>query len=152
MNNTKYLTEFSEEEQARFAQMSLAELVFSARAVGILNNYHLQFVGELASMTERELLNLRNCGRRSCNEFKSQLATLGLRLAAPKVKTTVCKTNNTYLVLWHQRHGVDHFLVRSVKPPTIKEIVKRLELPLDLHFNERIEISQVNKTIDLDKL
>ena len=154
MSNTKYLAEFSEEEQLSFSRMRLEELEFSARACGILAAYDIQTVKQLASMDERSVLKLRNCGRRSLNEFKEQLAKLGLCLAAepPPVKCTSWLTNNTYLVLWHHRYGTDHFLVRAAKPPTTKDVIQKLALAFEPEFRERLDIYPTNKVVDLDKI
>jgi DNA-directed RNA polymerase subunit alpha len=50
------------------------------RAANCLNNANITTVGQLAMKTEAEMLKYRNFGKKSLNEIKEKLASLGLSL------------------------------------------------------------------------
>ncbi len=60
--------------------MSVNEIELSVRAANCLNNANITTVGQLAMKTEAEMLKYRNFGKKSLNEIKEKLATLGLSL------------------------------------------------------------------------
>jgi DNA-directed RNA polymerase subunit alpha len=60
--------------------MSVNEIELSVRAANCLNNANITTVGQLAMKTEQEMLKYRNFGKKSLNEIKDKLATLGLSL------------------------------------------------------------------------
>ena len=71
------------EEQARLRKllnMSVNEIELSVRAANCLNNANIITVGQLAQKTEQEMLKYRNFGKKSLNEIKEKLTTLGLSL------------------------------------------------------------------------
>jgi DNA-directed RNA polymerase subunit alpha len=55
-------------------------LPISVRTHHGLRSADIKFVGELVQCTERELLKIKNFGRKSLNEVKAILADLGLSL------------------------------------------------------------------------
>jgi len=59
---------------------SVADLPLSVRASQGLRYADIQYVGELVQCTERELLEIRNFGRKCLNEVKTILARMGLSL------------------------------------------------------------------------
>ena len=60
--------------------MSVNEIELSVRAANCLNNANITTVGQLAMKTEAEMLKYRNFGKKSLNEIKDKLTTLGLSL------------------------------------------------------------------------
>ncbi len=60
--------------------MSVNEIELSVRAANCLNNANITTVGQLAMKTEQEMLKYRNFGKKSLNEIKDKLTTLGLSL------------------------------------------------------------------------
>ncbi|MGO9454734.1 MAG: DNA-directed RNA polymerase subunit alpha C-terminal domain-containing protein [Candidatus Binataceae bacterium] len=58
----------------------VANLPLSVRASQGLRYADIQHVGELVQCTERELLEIRNFGRKCLNEVKTVLAQMGLSL------------------------------------------------------------------------
>src|SRR6266540_960127 len=85
----KNAVEFEEEvtkqddEKAKLKKllnMSVNEIELSVRAANCLNNANITTVGQLAMKTEAEMLKYRNFGKKSLNEIKEKLATLGLSL------------------------------------------------------------------------
>jgi DNA-directed RNA polymerase subunit alpha len=60
--------------------MSVNEIELSVRAANCLNNANITTVGQLAMKTEAEMLKYRNFGKKSLNEIKEKLASLGLSL------------------------------------------------------------------------
>jgi DNA-directed RNA polymerase subunit alpha len=60
--------------------MSVNEIELSVRAANCLNNANITTVGELATKTEQEMLKYRNFGKKSLNEIKEKLQSLGLTL------------------------------------------------------------------------
>ena len=84
--------------------MSVNEIELSVRAANCLNNANITTVGQLAMKSEAEMLKYRNFGKKSLNEIKEKLSTLGLTLGmtfdadtleAPKEDTAAAepKTN-----------------------------------------------------------
>jgi DNA-directed RNA polymerase subunit alpha len=59
---------------------SVEELELSVRSYNCLKNANIQTIGELVQKTEAEMLRTKNFGRKSLNEIKDILATMGLSL------------------------------------------------------------------------
>jgi DNA-directed RNA polymerase subunit alpha len=85
----KNAIEFEEEETRqddersklrKLLNMSVNEIELSVRAANCLNNANITTVGQLAMKTEAEMLKYRNFGKKSLNEIKDKLTTLGLGL------------------------------------------------------------------------
>jgi DNA-directed RNA polymerase subunit alpha len=64
----------------KLLNMSVNEIELSVRAANCLNNANITTVGQLAMKTEQEMLKYRNFGKKSLNEIKEKLASLGLLL------------------------------------------------------------------------
>jgi DNA-directed RNA polymerase subunit alpha len=64
----------------KLLNMSVNEIELSVRAANCLNNANITTVGQLAMKTEAEMLKYRNFGKKSLNEIKDKLTTLGLSL------------------------------------------------------------------------
>src|SRR5512141_2940267 len=64
----------------KLLNMSVNEIELSVRAANCLNNANITTVGQLAMKSEQEMLKYRNFGKKSLNEIKEKLATLGLTL------------------------------------------------------------------------
>jgi DNA-directed RNA polymerase subunit alpha len=64
----------------KLLNMSVNEIELSVRAANCLNNANITTVGQLGMKTEQEMLKYRNFGKKSLNEIKEKLATLGLTL------------------------------------------------------------------------
>jgi DNA-directed RNA polymerase subunit alpha len=85
----KHAVEFEEvadkqdDERARMKKllnMSVNEIELSVRAANCLNNANITTVGQLAMKSEAEMLKYRNFGKKSLNEIKDKLSSLGLGL------------------------------------------------------------------------
>ena len=59
---------------------SVEELELSVRSYNCLKNANIQTIGELVQKTEAEMLKTKNFGRKSLNEIKEILASMGLAL------------------------------------------------------------------------
>ena len=59
---------------------SVEELELSVRSYNCLKNANIQTIGELVVKTEAEMLKTKNFGRKSLNEIKEILASMGLSL------------------------------------------------------------------------
>src|SRR5437762_11035749 len=59
---------------------SVEELEMSVRSYNCLKNANIQTIGELVQKTEAEMLKTKNFGRKSLNEIKEILGTMGLSL------------------------------------------------------------------------
>jgi DNA-directed RNA polymerase subunit alpha len=55
-------------------------LELSVRSANCLQNANIRFIGELVMKTEGEMLKTKNFGRKSLNEIKDTLASMGLSL------------------------------------------------------------------------
>ncbi len=64
----------------KLLNMSVNEIELSVRAANCLNNANITSVGQLSMKTEAEMLKYRNFGKKSLNEIKDKLASLGLSL------------------------------------------------------------------------
>ena len=76
-------TDAQDEERTKMKKllnMSVNEIELSVRAANCLNNANITSVGQLAMKTEQEMLKYRNFGKKSLNEIKEKLQTLGLGL------------------------------------------------------------------------
>ena len=68
------------ERLKKLVNMSVNEIELSVRAANCLNNANISTVGELASKTEADMLKYRNFGKKSLDEIKEKLVSLGLSL------------------------------------------------------------------------
>ena len=59
---------------------SVEELALSVRSYNCLKNANIQTIGELVQKTEAEMLKTKNFGRKSLNEIKEILSSMGLSL------------------------------------------------------------------------
>ena len=59
---------------------SVEELELSVRSYNCLKNANIQTIGELVQKTEAEMLKTKNFGRKSLNEIKEILSSMGLGL------------------------------------------------------------------------
>jgi DNA-directed RNA polymerase subunit alpha len=59
---------------------SVEELELSVRSYNCLKNANIQTIGELVQKSEAEMLKTKNFGRKSLNEIKEILSTMGLSL------------------------------------------------------------------------
>jgi DNA-directed RNA polymerase subunit alpha len=59
---------------------SVDELELSVRSANCLQNANIRYIGELVQKTEPEMLKTKNFGRKSLNEIKELLASMGLSL------------------------------------------------------------------------
>jgi DNA-directed RNA polymerase subunit alpha len=64
----------------KLLNMSVNEIELSVRAANCLNNANITTVGQLAMKSEQEMLKYRNFGKKSLNEIKDKLSSLGLSL------------------------------------------------------------------------
>jgi len=64
----------------KLLNMSVNEIELSVRAANCLNNANITTVGHLAMKSESEMLKYRNFGKKSLNEIKEKLQSLGLTL------------------------------------------------------------------------
>lgn len=80
----EYLIEMREEPHATTLNANLfrpiEELNFSVRSANCLQSADLRYVGELVQRTESDLLKTKNFGRKSLNEIKDALTSMGLEL------------------------------------------------------------------------
>src|SRR5438094_4411065 len=73
-------TERSLDKMGAQLNRSVEELELSGRSYNCLKNANSQTIGELVQKTEAEMLRTKNFGRKSLNEIKEILATIGLSL------------------------------------------------------------------------
>jgi DNA-directed RNA polymerase subunit alpha len=59
---------------------SVEELELSVRSYNCLKNANIQTIGELIQKSEQEMLRTKNFGRKSLNEIKEILGSMGLSL------------------------------------------------------------------------
>src|SRR5688572_31345973 len=76
----------------KLLNMSVNEIELSVRAANCLNNANITTVGQLALKTEAEMLKYRNFGKKSLNEIKEKLSSLGLTLGM-NIDSTLLEAN-----------------------------------------------------------
>jgi DNA-directed RNA polymerase subunit alpha len=64
----------------RYLLKKVDELELSVRSANCLKNDNIIYIGDLVQKTETEMLRTPNFGRKSLNEIKEVLASMGLRL------------------------------------------------------------------------
>ncbi|MHC5077249.1 MAG: DNA-directed RNA polymerase subunit alpha C-terminal domain-containing protein, partial [Planctomycetota bacterium] len=69
-----------DEELAQKLQMPIQELELSVRSSNCLESIEVETVGQLAKMTDAELLKIRSFGKTSLVEIKRKLSDIGLTL------------------------------------------------------------------------
>jgi DNA-directed RNA polymerase subunit alpha len=77
------VVEVSDEEKGALYEKlgkSVDEMELSVRSYNCLKNANIRTIGELVQKTESEMLKTKNFGRKSLNEIKEILATMGLSL------------------------------------------------------------------------
>src|SRR5579863_2174053 len=76
--NFEELPQTAEEPAERAAGQMNEELELSVRSYNCLKNANIQTIGDLVQKTEAEMLRTKNFGRKSLNEIKEILSSLGL--------------------------------------------------------------------------
>ena len=69
-----------DDELQRMLDRSLADLELSVRARNCLDSANLQTLRDLVSLSESEVMKLKNLGKTSLTEIKTRLAERGLSL------------------------------------------------------------------------
>ena len=77
---TKPVAREEDSKLKKLLNMSVNEIELSVRAANCLNNANITTVGQLAMKSEAEMLKYRNFGKKSLNEIKDKLSSLGLSL------------------------------------------------------------------------
>ena len=72
--------EDGEESWPPFLDKNVEDLELSVRSANCLKNAQIQYIGQLVTKTDAEMLKTKNFGRKSLNEIKSLLAEHGLSL------------------------------------------------------------------------
>lgn len=71
---------FGGDVELRAPDARIEELDFSVRTYNCLKKANILTIGELVQITEQDLMNIRNFGRKSLNEVKDKIEQLGLSL------------------------------------------------------------------------
>jgi len=77
----------------RLLTMSISEIELSVRAANCINSANIKSIGELVRKSEVDLLKYRNFGKKSLNEIKAIIETMGLYLGM-NVEEIINKENN----------------------------------------------------------
>lgn len=80
--NTRQVTaELNKDEQTEILKIGISELDLSVRPFNILRRKGIQTVGQLVAMTENDLMELKNMGKRSLEEIQKKIHSMGLHFA-----------------------------------------------------------------------
>ncbi|NLK07761.1 MAG: DNA-directed RNA polymerase subunit alpha [Firmicutes bacterium] len=79
-HDLEIMVEKEEEEKDRVLEMAIEELDLSVRSYNCLKRAGVDSVEELTRKTEEDMMKVRNLGKKSLQEVKDKLATLGLTL------------------------------------------------------------------------
>jgi DNA-directed RNA polymerase subunit alpha len=74
------MSEADREEWWEKLSKSVDEMELSVRSYNCLKNANIRTIGELVQKTEAEMLKTKNFGRKSLNEIKEILGSMGLSL------------------------------------------------------------------------
>src|SRR5271169_3048764 len=77
---TEEVSERGMDKMSEVLNRSVEELELSVRSYNCLKNANIQSIGELVQKTEAEMLRTKNFGRKSLNEIKEILSSMGLSL------------------------------------------------------------------------
>lgn len=75
-----------EEFRKKILSQSVEELELSVRSTKCVKMLHMNAIGDLTQKSEKQLLKMKNFGKKSLNEIKEKLKKLGLSLAGEKKK------------------------------------------------------------------
>ena len=67
-----------EDQTKKILEMTIEELDFSVRSFNCLKRAGINTVKDLASLTQDDLMKVRNLGKKSLKEVKEKLAEIGL--------------------------------------------------------------------------
>ncbi|MEA1928109.1 MAG: DNA-directed RNA polymerase subunit alpha, partial [Candidatus Auribacterota bacterium] len=81
--------ENKEDKQQKLLGMPISEIELSVRSHNCIESADIQTIGDLASRTEAEMLKYRNFGKKSLDEIKSILHSLGLSLGMDVPSETI---------------------------------------------------------------
>lgn len=121
----------------------LHRLDFSTRTAGALYNARIKTVMQLARMTERDLLKVKNLGTASIREIRSVLAQLDLdigmdlpeeldvEVSSITGEIQVCPAGNEYATVVEARGRYDYDIFRGFLPPSLKK-AERGEVHLEV--------------------
>jgi len=83
--------EGEEDKMQKILNMPISEIELSVRSANCIHNANIKTIGELISKSEPEMLKYRNFGKKSLNEIKAILTTMGLSLGM-KIETELAET------------------------------------------------------------
>ncbi|WP_293882735.1 DNA-directed RNA polymerase subunit alpha C-terminal domain-containing protein, partial [Sphingomonas sp.] len=75
-----HVSESDANQLNRYLLKKVDELELSVRSANCLKNDNIIYIGDLVGKTEAEMLRTPNFGRKSLNEIKEVLSSMGLRL------------------------------------------------------------------------
>ena len=78
--NTEIVKEKEESKKEKVLEMTIEDLELSVRSYNCLKRAAINTVEDLANRTEEEMMKVRNLGRKSLDEVKNKLHSLGLAL------------------------------------------------------------------------
>ncbi|MEW6523250.1 MAG: DNA-directed RNA polymerase subunit alpha [Bacillota bacterium] len=79
-DKVELMNQREESERTRLHEMLIEELDLSVRSFNCLKRAGINTVGELVDRTDEEMIKVRNLGKKSLEEVKQKLASLGLAL------------------------------------------------------------------------
>jgi DNA-directed RNA polymerase subunit alpha len=108
------------------------ELELSVRSANCLKNDNIVYIGDLIQKTEAEMLRTPNFGRKSLNEIKEVLASMGLHLGMEVPKTGRRKTSKS-------------------SPSVTRPLLNRQRQPCCLHVSRRRPCATANSGRKLNR-
>ena len=90
------------------------ELELSVRSANCLKNDNIVYIGDLVQKTEQEMLRTPNFGRKSLNEIKEVLASMGLSLGM-EVPAGRRRTSKTWPSGWKSRSELGRSLQEGTR-------------------------------------
>ncbi|MBP0960029.1 MAG: DNA-directed RNA polymerase subunit alpha, partial [Oscillospiraceae bacterium] len=81
-SNTEIMIEKDDKGKEKILEMSIDELELSVRSFNCLKRAGINTVNDLISRSEEEMMKVRNLGKKSFDEVKEKLNSLGYNLSS----------------------------------------------------------------------
>jgi hypothetical protein len=132
---TKMILELTSEEVVHNLRLAVHDIDWSVRTISCLGNGGIKYVWQLVQCSERDLLMLKNFGRKSLNEIKATLQSFGFNFNSSLGPEDIKK-----IIDFH--HVPDNDYLRGWLRTTVVELSR---FPLDF-FSKREEQVLRNRT------
>lgn len=123
----------NEEDENSPLKTPLEDLDLSCRSFNCLTRAGIRTLGDIVSMTELEMMKVRNLGRKSLEEVVNKIAMMGFHLADESTETHVS---------WMEKQVANITKVKDINRDMTKKMVKSIDDDIVLSIIKRREEEQ----------